>query len=323
MSPVGEGMRRGPAVLAAVAVALALSAPPAAAQVKTFSAADLMKGTKASREDCAALPKSVFVEAFGEGICIRYYISGEARGRSAAVFFPGDSFGFDEKGKIAPDPGYLTQAPEYVDAAIRVWSRRLATPVIFFGRMGLHGSSGWHGNRRTALEVAVTRQALDAIKAKEGLTGFDLVGQSGGGILAAAALASRSDVGCAAIASAPLDFPAFAKHFGIRIRSDGKRAHYDSMTDLAAIAGRTSTRLILLTDPTDKAVPPATQTAFADALRAAGGKFLQIFTSGRGPDRHALTEKAMFSAAMCIAGRPDIEIDRRYGGTGPNDLPPP
>lgn len=309
------------ALLAAVGPA---AAQPQGIAIRTFSAEDLLKGTTVSRENCGWLPKSVFVEAEGEGVCIRYYISGEAKGRAPAVFFPGDSFGFDEKGKIAADPGYLTQAPEYIDAAIRVWAQRLGSPVIFFGRMGLHGSSGWHGNRRTRLEVAVTRAALDAIKAKEGLSGFHVGGQSGGGLLAAAVVASRTDIGCAAIASAPLDFPAFAKRFGITLRKEGKRAHHDMMREAGIFAERSAaTRVIVLSDPKDAAVPLPIQQAFVDAVRAAGGRVLHLLTSGRGKERHALTEKTMFSLALCIRGRPDAEIEKTYGNTGPDDLPPP
>ncbi|MEJ1158815.1 hypothetical protein [Prosthecomicrobium sp. N25] len=315
----GPGRRaKGGALLAAAC----LAALPAAAQgVKTFSAQDLMKGTTATREQCAALPRSVFVEALGERICIRYYMSGPAQGRSATVFFPGDSFGADPKGRLVPDPGYLTQAPEYLDAAVRVWSQRLGSPVIFFGRMGLHGSSGWHGNRRTRLEVAVTRAALDAIKVREGVTGFAVVGQSGGGLLAAAALAARDDVSCAAIASAPLDFNAFARRFGITVRLDGKRAHYDGLADVPAAAARTGSRVIVLTDPDDKDVPASTQTPYVEALRAAGARPLHLFTAGR--LNHALTEKAMFATALCLSGKPDQEIEKRYGRTAADDLPPP
>jgi hypothetical protein len=69
------------------------SAQGVPAGVKTFSAKDVIEGTKVSREQCATLPKSVFVEAFGDGICIRYYLHGSARGKAAVVFFTGDVLG--------------------------------------------------------------------------------------------------------------------------------------------------------------------------------------------------------------------------------------
>jgi pimeloyl-ACP methyl ester carboxylesterase len=292
---------------------------------KTFSAKDVIEGTKVSREACARTPKAVFVTSFGEGICIRYYLAGEARGKSAVVFFTGDVLGLDAKGRREVDPGYLTQAPEYIDIASRVWTERLGAPVIFFGRMGLNGSSGWHGDRRTALEVDVTARALDAIAAKEGLAGFHLVGQSGGAMLVPPLVAVRDDVGCAVIASGPLDFRAFARAYGITFRESGPRGHADPMAVVPKVAAATSradpTRLFLLTDPKDRAVPAVYQWPFAVALARAGGRATAIRTEGRDVDHHALIEKALFVAGDCIAGRPDAEILGRWEGRAGNDLP--
>jgi hypothetical protein len=316
---------------AAVAVGLGfgLAAGAAVAQTtggpKTFSAKDVIEGTKVSREVCARTPKAVFVTSFGEGICIRWYLAGDARGKAAVVFFTGDVLGLDAKGRREVDPGYLTQAPEYIDIASRVWTERLGAPVIFFGRMGLNGSSGWHGDRRTALEADVTARALDAIAAKEGLTGFHLVGQSGGAMLVPPLVASRDDVGCAVIASGPLDFRAFTRAYGITFRETGPRAHLDPMRDVPKIAAATSrddpTRMFLLTDPKDRAVPTVYQLPFAVALARAGGRATVIRTEGRDVEHHALIEKALFVAGDCIAGRSDAEILGRWEGRAGNDLP--
>jgi hypothetical protein len=292
---------------------------------RTFSAADVVNGTKVSREACARLPHAVFVEAFGEGICIRYYSSGPAEGTRPVVFFTGDVLGLDAKGRREVDPGYLTQAPEYIDVAARVWAGRLGTPVIFFGRMGLNGSSGWHGDRRTALEVEVTARALDAIAAKERLAGFHLVGQSGGAMLIPALIAARDDVGCAVIASGPLDFRAFARTYGITFREKGRRAHHDPMTTVAAVAAATTrpdpTRLFLLTDPADSAVPAVHQLPFAVAVAKLGGRVQVIRTGGRDVQHHALIEKALFVSGECVAGLPDDAIVAHWQGRAGDDLP--
>lgn len=313
------------ALAAGVAVggtALAQGLPPG---VKTFSAKDVIEGTKVTREQCAALPKAVFVEAFGDGICIRYYLHGSARGRKAVVFFTGDVLGLSKSGAREVEPGYLTQAPEFIDIASRVWGERLGAPVIYFGRMGMTGSSGWHGDRRTALEAEVTRKALDAIAAREGTTGFHLAGQSGGALLVPAVLAARDDVGCAVIASGPLDFRAFAKAYGITFRTAGKRAHLDPVAEAPRVAARTvgadPARLFLLTDPADRAVPAKFQTPYVAAIDKAGGRALQILTGGRGAEHHALIEKALFVTGDCIAGRSDAEIAKAWQGRGGDDLP--
>jgi len=310
------------AVLGGAGGASAQGAPPG---VKTFSAADVINGTKVTRDACARTPRAVFVEASSEGICIRYYLSGPAKGEAPVVFFTGDILGLDAKGHREVDPGYLTQAPEFIDIASKVWAGRLQAPVIFFGRMGMNGSSGWHGDRRTALEVEVTERALDAIKAKEGLSGFHLVGQSGGAMLVPAVLSARSDIGCAVIASGPMDFHAFTKAYGITFRTKGPRAHYDPMDDVVTIAPKTvgvgASRLFLLTDPADRAVPAIFQNPFVAAIAAKGGHATQILTAGRDAEHHALIEKALFVAGQCLAGESDEAIEARWRGRAGDDLP--
>ena len=323
-------MRRSTVARAAAVAAALLAATAALAQapggaVKLFSAKDVIAGTKVSREVCAKTPRTVFVEAFGEGICIRYYLSGSAEGQAPIVFFTGDVLGLDAKGNREVDPGYLTQAPEFIDIAAKVWTGRLKAPVLFFGRMGMNGSSGWHGDRRTALEVEVTRKALDTIAAKEKTVGFHLVGQSGGAMLVPAVLAARDDVGCAVVASGPLDFRAFTKAYGITFRDKGARAHYDPMRDVAPIAERTAgdggSRLFVLTDPADRAVPAVFQLPFVAALEKAGGRPLHILTAGRDAEHHALIEKALFVAGDCVTERTDADIRKRWEGTAGDALP--
>ncbi len=293
--------------------------------VRLFSAQDVINGTKVSRDACSKRLQSVFVEAFGEGICIRYYLAGSTRGQAPIVFFTGDVLGLDAKGRREVDPGYLTQAPEFIDIASKVWSDRLKAPMIFFGRMGLNGSSGWHGDRRTALEVEVTRKALDAIKTREGATGFHLVGQSGGAMLVPALVATRNDVGCAVIASGPMDFRRFTSTYGITFREKGPRAHYDPMADVPRIApkseGEGATRIFLLTDPADREVPAVFQNPFVLAMAASGGHATQILTQGRDAGHHALIEKALFVSGQCVAGESDEAIEQRWRGRAGNDLP--
>lgn len=294
-------------------------------QVKTFSERDATQGVKMTAAQCAKLPKAVFVTSFGEGVCMRYYLGAPAKDKQTAVFLSGDVLGLNRQGNRVADAGYLTAAPEYLDAAVRVWSRRFNLPVIFLARLGIYGSSGWQGDRRTVFEVDVTLKALAAIKAKEGIAGFHVAGQSGGALIGMAAVAERDDIACAAIGSGPLDLRAFLASDGIPWRTEGRRAHYDMMARVGDVARKTAAgaRVMMLTDPADKFVPAPVQTAFADAVEAAGGKILRIETAGRGADHHALTEKALFSLAMCANGHSDAAILNRYGHSGPDDLPPP
>ena len=309
-------------LLLLTAVATASGAAPAQA-IETFSAKALIEGTTVTREACGRRPKAVFVEVEGEGLCLRYYTGGTPlAGTSPVVFFNGDVLGTDGKGHLVADKGYLTGAPEYLDVASRVWAGRLKTPVIFFARMGMHGSSGWHGNRHTRLEVAATSAALDAIKVREELAGYHLVGQSGGGILAEALAASRDDIGCAVLASTPLDFQLFAKTFGITIRTSGKRAHWTMTDDIPKLATRRGLRLIVMNDPADTVVPKAIVDSYLSRLAAAGRSVLHLTTTARGAEHHALTEKALFVSGLCLAGAADGEIVKAFGNTPADALPP-
>jgi pimeloyl-ACP methyl ester carboxylesterase len=291
--------------------------------VETFSAKALTEGTTISANACAQIPHAVYVTAFNEGFCIRYYTGGQPLGgEKAVVFFTGDVLGTDGKGHLVADPGYLTGAPEYLDIAARVWSGRLKSPVIFFARMGMHGSSGWHGNRRTRLEIEVTRAALDAIQTKEGIAGFHLVGQSAGGMLAESIAATRDDVGCLVLASTPSDFAQFTRRFGITLKTGtAKSAHYQPMLEAAEIARKTDLRIIALMDPKDTVVPTPIQLAFVDKLKSLGHPVLTVTTGARGAEHHALIEKALFVTGQCIAGETDAAILKAFGGTGGEDLP--
>lgn len=306
----------------AVLASLLLTTSPALA-VETFSAKALTDGTVISEANCTKIGHAVYVTSFNEGFCIRYYTGGQSlSGEKAAVFFTGDVLGTDGKGHLVADPGYLTGAPEYLEIAARVWSERLKAPVIFFARMGMHGSSGWHGNRRTQLEIDVTRQALEAIRLKESISGFYLVGQSAGGMLAEGVAATRDDVSCLVLASTPSDFAQFTKRFGITLKAGtAKLSHYQPMLDAAAIAAKKDMRIIALMDPQDTVVPAPIQTSFLDKLTSLGHPVLTVKTGARGAEHHALIEKALFVTGQCIADAPDAAILKAFGGTAGEDLP--
>lgn len=308
--------------LAGILALILLASGPATA-VETFSARALIEGTTVSQAACARIDHAVYVTVYGEGLCMRYYTGGQPlAGATAVVFITGDVLSTDGHGHLVADPGYLTGAPEYLDIAARVWSGRLKAPVIFFARMGMHGSSGWHGNRRTRLEIEATRAALDAIKTKEGLAGFHLVGQSAGGMLVEALAASRNDVGCLVLASSPSDFAQFTRRFGITLKTGtAKSAHYLPMADAERIARKPDLRVIALMDPKDTVVPTPIQTTFLDQLRALGKPVLTVTTGARGAEHHALIEKALFVTGMCIANDSDAAILKAFGNTAGEDLP--
>ena len=89
----------------------------------------------------------------------------------------------------------------------------------------------------------------------------------------------------------------------------------------ARTAGADPTRLFLLTDPADTAVPAKFQNPYVAAIEKAGGKATQVTTGARGAEHHALIEKSLFVTRDCLAGKSDAEIDKAWKGRGGEDLP--
>lgn len=284
-----------------------------------FSTADLLNGTTVGRDACAARANTVFVQSMGQGFCVAYYLSGAEAGRVPTVYMPGDSLApTGVTGKARVLDGYLGQTPKLLIDAGRVWVGRLGTPVIFLGRMGMHGTSGWHANRHSLMEVEIASRALDAIAARHGFRGYHLVGQSGGGLIIAGLLARRADIDCAVVASAPLDLRGFYRMNRILYRTTGPIANFDPLSEAGQVARRA--RVFAVTDPADTVAPAATQTPWVPALARAGVPATQILTPARDPKHHAIVEKSFFIARDCIAGRPAPDIKRRFEALGPTQF---
>jgi pimeloyl-ACP methyl ester carboxylesterase len=308
-------------VLLLLLVAIGLAAPAKAqAPDQPFSTDDLLKGTRVDRDTCAKRPGTVFVAAMGQEICVAYGLAGVERGKQPVVYLPGDSLAPIGGGRMRVLDGYEGQTPALIANAGRVWAQRLNAPIIFLGRLGMHGTSGWHADRHSQVEVAIANRALDAIKARHGFSGFHLVGQSGGGLVGIGLAARRADLGCVVLASTPLDARAFYKRDRLLFRTTGGLANLDPMAEVKAVAERRSTALFLVGDPGDTVVPYSVQSPYAPALTAAGGRATVIKTPARDAKRHALVEKSFFIARDCLARRPADAIKARFEALGPTSF---
>ena len=192
-----------------VAGALLASSP---ARSETIRARDMLRGSDITAEACGQIRHAVWVTAYGHGFCMRYYVS-VAGGSDAqpVVYLSGDKPTFDtlhenirsgkHRSRARKNSNQERRAKDIDTADLadqaRKLSRRTGATAIILGRMGLDGSSGHHGLRRTMLELRVTNAALDAIKERHGYRGFHLFGNSGGSTLIGGLLALRGDIGCA------------------------------------------------------------------------------------------------------------------------------
>ena len=287
----------------------------------TFSRQGLISGATATEAGCRALPDGLWVGT-GEGRreCLRHAAAGMegAAGRTALVYVPGDPEGASYRsagGRPQVDgvSEHYETSPETRRAAAEALSAATGgRPVVLLARPGMHGSSGDHArDRHTPDEVELIDDALTQLRRRYGFQDLALVGFSSGGAVVANLLARRSDVRCAAMASAPLDMAAFYR------RQDGAVPdHYAMRGDMAdpmrtVSAIRPGAAVFVLGDRRDRSVPASAWEAWVAAARRAG---LRVHAAevdgldrpelGGGESRHLTTARGMEVAQACAEGAP-------------------
>jgi PAN domain-containing protein len=288
--------------LAAIILTL-LSAVSARADIITM--ADIARGITMTQAQCAAVPQAVWINAIGRNLCMRFYLStAGGEGSRPVVFLQGDlGFIVDPKtgAWLVPPDLPDTNTDDLVKYADQM-SKKQKTTAIYLARMGRDGSSGWHRQRHTMLEVQATNIALEAIKQRYKFDGFHVYGHSGGGLLVGGLLALRSDIGCAVPADGILAPNPMPK------APDPALQYFDVAAHVAAIAQNRAARIIVITDPQDSVVKPENQTPFVDKLRKAGGQADQFLVEATDSEHHFTTPQAELTISDCLRGAGHDEI---------------
>ena len=316
-------MRRIAAVLASALVELiAMAVEPAAAQsaapvakfeTEPFSGSELLNGKRITEDECASLPGAVWVVVDRQGECIRYYHATAASWGSEVVVFIGpDLVAVNGRGEARPFNSYLAETPAGVQNGSASWSRTLNVPYVHLARPGTHGSSGEHGKRRTLREIDLVSAALDAIKSRYRYTGVHVVGYGEGGLIAAALLAKRSDLGCVVLASGLLSVRSHLAERGETTDFLGNKNPLDPITLVDRIAKRPELRVFVVTDPDDVVISARSQTLYAKRLVAAGLPVRQVFVAAPDANAHELFRIGRHIAASCAKGLVDDMIIAAY-----------
>jgi hypothetical protein len=288
--------------LSAIAGVLLVAVP---ANADVIRKEDLLRGITMTQAQCAAIPQTVWVGAYGRDLCARYYISAAGgEGRYPVVFLNGDQLGpLDARTLQWKD---LSRAEDVDTARLMTaadsFSKMAKTTAIYLARIGVDGSSGDHRSRKTMLELQFVNAALDAIKQRHGFDGFHLAGQSGGSQLLGGLIGLRTDIACAVAGS--------GQFLALNTHGDPARTYFDAAKLIPAVLQRKSLHLLVITDPADKQVPPRMQTAYVQKLRSAGLAIPQFNVEATDDKHHGVVQYTRLAVSGCVLGKSDTQIGK-------------
>lgn len=329
----------GCAVVADQAPRTATAPPPPGFTADTFTLEGLISGATATEAGCSALPDGLWVGAGDRRECLRHGAGGTlGAALTALVYIPGDPGGVSYR--FAAGVPHVERASEHYElspetrdhGADALSGAMGGVPVVLLGRPGMHGSSGNHArDRHTEAEVELMDGALTLLRRRYGFQDLALFGFSSGGALVANLLARRTDVRCAVIGLAPLDFARFYQ------RQDGTTPDHFAMRNgaladpIRTVGGlRPDVPVFVIGDRRDRSVPAAAWESWVAAARRAGlhrvhgaeiAGLERPELGGTVESHHQTTSRGMEVAHACATGAPDERVLRALRTGEPILLP--
>jgi pimeloyl-ACP methyl ester carboxylesterase len=284
-----------------------------------FEPYEALHGSLSSAKHCAGVPGGFWIELGGKGDCLRSYAQGlsAADNPTVLVYFSGDVLLKTKEGVRFVGAGYERRSPKLIERDMARWSERAGIPAIFVARPGLFGSSGDHNQRREPREVMLMERTLDAIKQRHRVSAFILVGQSGGGHIAASLLNRRRDVSAVVLSSALLSVREVTDYWNKRrtVQSAGE-ALYDPIDHLGGIRRDPKPLIFVLSDPQDRVVPYPSQLTYVRRLQAAGFEPQHITLFATDKSHHALARHGRRTAELIARGEQVGAIRAALEGLG-------
>jgi hypothetical protein len=247
-------------------------------------------------------PGRVRVEVDGEPDMLAFYGADAGSRADPVIFLRGDAVELRD-GVLLANDSYRATSPHDVQALCEQFAASFGRPYLHLARPGILGSSGHHRDRRRPREAALVDAALSRLKAHFGWRRLNIVGQSGGGHLVAALIARRDDIDCAVIASGNTAVAQRNRENNWTADITGHADFLDPIDHVAEVARRPPGKLIVLTDPQDARVSASVQTAYVEALRAAGVTVDHRFLPAAGRLRHDLQTAGILAAFTHLLSR--------------------
>ena len=191
-----------------------------------------------------------------------YRRAGTMRGDTLIVYIEGDGNAWINRGRLAEDP--TPSDP----LALRLAAADDAPNVVYLARpcQYVSGSAArhchpryWSTARFAAEVVDGTSRAIDRVKADAGTRRIELIGYSGGGVLATLLAARRDDVSLVITVGANLDVSAWTTHHRVT-------PLYESLNPIDFVARLTAVPQVIFVGGEDDIVPRAISERYRNAF---------------------------------------------------------
>ncbi len=281
----------------------------------SFDPHDVLHGSYSSPSQCADIPHAVWAVTDNAAQCLRYYPAGlgETTNPLALFYIPGDVILRTARGVRLVGKSYTQKTPNQLLDLVSEWAADAGAPAIYMGRPGIFGSSGDHEKRRQLYEIDLMNAALDLVKQRHGIEKFILVGQSGGGQIAAALLNRRNDIRAAVMTAGLLSVHDTVRRWRRTRPVPGGAVYpvtalYDPLLEVERISRNPAPQIFVISDPRDSVISLNSQIRYLQKLKSEGFEFNHIFAHAEAPKHHNLGAHGRKAAALLARGADHITI---------------
>ncbi|WP_343315753.1 alpha/beta fold hydrolase [Brucella sp. BE17] len=280
-----------------------------------FDPHDALHGSYGSPSQSVEVPYAVWAETDEAAECLRYYPAGLSDGANptALLYIPGDVILRTARGVRLVGKSYAQKTPNQLLELMNTWAFDAGVPAIYMGRPGIFGSSGDHEKRRQPYEIDLMNVALDRIKQRHQIENFIVVGQSGGGQIAAALLNRRNDIIAAVMTAALLSVHDTVRRWRRTRPVPGGAVYpvaslYDPSLEVERISRNPKPQIFIISDPRDSVISLQSQIRYLKKLQMEGLAPRHIFAHAEAPRHHNLGAHGRKAAALLAKGTDEITI---------------
>lgn len=256
-----------------------------------------INGMDAAQTDCEQHDKRLWVTHGGTTACLRYFGELPPSGAEAVQIYLTGDLPLGDIWTI-----YESFTPQKLERLTSTITSKGGIPTMMIARPGTFGSSGNHSEikENVSEEAMLINAAIDAVKTQTGVRWVSLIGQSGGGQIAAYLLTQHDDLHCVALTSTPLSL----KHAEANWDRPYSFAEYaaefwDPLSNIGEIERNERLKITVISDKRDLIVPYDGAAAYVEAAVRSGLAARLIDGKATDKNAHGLTLEGFKAAIEC------------------------